>query len=118
MDTISPTLRVKLWIDIQGVNAFGMGSFALLQGVAQTGSLAGAARQLGMSYRTAWGRVRTMESRLGRPVLEKRGGNKRGYRLSAFGQRCLDLFREVHQAADNAAQHVFASRMADLLAAE
>jgi molybdate transport system regulatory protein len=106
-------LRLKLWIDADGENAFGPGSAALLKGVEETGSLAGAARALGMSYRAAWGRVRKIEARLGEAVLRKRGGNKAGYELTARGHAMLvayeALFEEMDTLAQARFQELFAS---------
>lgn len=109
-------MRVKFWIELDGENAFGMGSFALLQGVATTGSLAGAAKEIGMSYRTAWGRIRKIEERMGRPVLVKRGGNKSGYQLSEFGEECLKNYKAVYDAVKTVAQKEFDLRFEKLLA--
>jgi len=109
-------MRVKFWIEVDGENAFGMGSFALLQGVETTGSLAGAAKEIGMSYRTAWGRIRKIEERMGQPVLVKRGGNKSGYQLSAFGARCLASYKAAYAAVHTVAQREFDHRFASLLA--
>lgn len=109
-------LRLKLWIDAGGENAFGPGSAALLKGVEDSGSLAGAARMLGMSYRAAWGRVRKIEARLGEAVLRKRGGNKAGYELTARGHDMLVAYEALHEEMDAIAQarfsELFASSMA------
>lgn len=108
-------LRLKLWIDANGENAFGPGSAALLKGVEDSGSLAGAARMLGMSYRAAWGRVRKIEARLGEAVLRKRGGNKAGYELTARGHDMLMAYAALHEEMDALAQarfsELFASSM-------
>ncbi len=107
-----PSLRMKLWFEKDGHNAFGMGSVLLLRGVARHGSLAGAARELGISYRTAWGSIRKIEARLGRAVLVKHGGNKSGYRLSPFGVRCLETYEAIYESALAVAQKAYAAQAA------
>jgi molybdate transport system regulatory protein len=82
----------KLWIScgaIQGI--FGDGKHRLLSAVRDTGSLTLAARQLGMSYRTAWGDLQKAETYLGfRLVHRQRGGRGGGAtRLTAAGTQLL-----------------------------
>lgn len=43
---------------------------ALLRAVEQTGSVAGAARLIGRSYRHVWGELHRWEARLGTPLVE------------------------------------------------
>ncbi len=92
----APRLRVKLWVELDGANAFGLGSAMLLRGVVDAGSLVGAAKAIGMSYRAAWDRVRKIEARLGRPVVEKLGGNKAGYSLTSEGVALLYAYERMY----------------------
>lgn len=75
------TIQCKVWLEKDGEVFFGRGRLELLQGIAAYGSLAEAARHLGMSYRAAWGRLKTSESRLGRKLTEKIPAAGRGQRL-------------------------------------
>lgn len=61
--------------------------FRVLQTIAAAGSLAGAARTLGLSYRHIWGLVRKWDKLFGRPVVELRQG--RGAQLTEFGGKLL-----------------------------
>jgi molybdate transport system regulatory protein len=65
----------------------------LLRRISETSSLTKAAKLLGISYRNAWGRIRRIESSLGKKILETRTGGATGgsSRLTADG---LSLFRE------------------------
>jgi molybdate transport system regulatory protein len=47
-------IRVRCWIDIDGEKFFGPGPAELLQLVAETGSIAKAAKSMRMSYKKAW----------------------------------------------------------------
>ena len=68
----------KLWMERGGEPAFGQGRVCILQAVADTGSLSQAARELGMSYRDLWGRVRAMERRLGVKLVVATAGGRGG----------------------------------------
>jgi molybdate transport system regulatory protein len=65
----------------------------LLRRISETNSLTKAAKLLGVSYRNAWGRIRKIESSLGKKILETRTGGLTGgsSRLTPDG---LSLFRE------------------------
>jgi len=68
--------------------------FPLLQEIEATGSLQNAARNLGISYRYAWGLLRAWTGRIGRPVVEMQRG--RGARLSALGEKLLWEQRRIN----------------------
>lgn len=74
-------IQCKIWLEKDGQIFFGRGRLELLQGIMTYGSLAETARHLGMSYRAAWGRLKTSESRLGRKLTVKVPAAGRGQRL-------------------------------------
>ncbi len=88
------TIQCKIWLEKDGEIFFGRGRLELLQGIATYGSLAEAARHLGMSYRAAWGRLKTSESRLGRRLTRKVAAAGRGQRLvlTPLGQALVAEF--------------------------
>lgn len=61
--------------------------FRLLFAIHETGSLAAAARSVGMSYRHVWGLMRKWEKVFGKPLVVLRQG--RGATLSELGQKLL-----------------------------
>src|SRR5512139_933134 len=67
----------KIWIDKNG-KAFGDGPYELLRGVERTGSLHRAAEEMGMAYSKAWKLLRTVEQRLGFPLLDRKVGGSSG----------------------------------------
>lgn len=73
-------IRTKLWIETDDGNpVLGDGRLEILEAIARTGSLSAAARELEMSYRSLWGKVRAAEKRLGVPlVCGVAGGPKHG----------------------------------------
>lgn len=67
----------KVWIDNHG-KAFGDGPYELLKRVKKTNSLHQASLQMGMSYSKAWRLIRTLEERLGFPLLSRKAGGHCG----------------------------------------
>jgi molybdate transport repressor ModE-like protein len=59
----------------------------LLRAVAETGSLAGAVADRGLSYRAAWGLLRTYKRKLGDPLVVLERG--RGASLALLGERLV-----------------------------
>jgi molybdate transport system regulatory protein len=94
-------LRLELGEDI----AIGPGKADLLAGIAETGSIAAAARRLGMSYKRAWLLVETMNACFRAPlVLSARGGRGAGgARLTVEGEAVLAAYRSLQRAAEDAA---------------
>ena len=70
-------VNYKVWLDNDG-KAFGEGPYELLKRVEQTQSLHQAANQMGMAYSKAWTILRTMEQRLGFPLLDRKVGGRSG----------------------------------------
>ena len=71
-------IRTKVWIDDDTGNViFGSGREYMLEAIDRLGSMNKAAKELGMSYRALWGRIKSTEERLGAEVLvRKAGGGK------------------------------------------
>ena len=88
------TLRIKHWLEVDGRFAIGDGGVELLRAIAAHGTLAKAAREVGSSYRHAWGYVRQAESALGIPLTQSRPGKgtARGLELTAQARRLLRQF--------------------------
>ncbi|MFC4728189.1 substrate-binding domain-containing protein [Coralloluteibacterium thermophilus] len=65
----------------------------LLHGIRETGTLAAACVECGLSYRYAWGVVQQAEALLGAPLLSSTRG--RGARLTALGERLVWADRRI-----------------------
>jgi len=91
---LQPRLRVRVGDEI----ALGPGKVELLELVLRTGSIAKAAKRMGVSYMRAWTLIRTMNGCFKEPlVIAIRGGSKGGggARLTDFGEEVLGLYREM-----------------------
>ncbi|WP_127519855.1 LysR family transcriptional regulator [Mesorhizobium sp. Z1-4] len=99
-----PVLRLR--IDFEGGGRIGPGKVALLEKIAETGSISSGARTMGMSYRRAWDLVDETSRLLGTPVVETRAGGAHGggAQLTEAGNRLLARFRAMEMAAAKAAQ--------------
>jgi molybdate transport system regulatory protein len=92
MEGVKP--KLKLWLEKDGQLVFSDYRAGLLRLIQQTGSLAEAAQQTGLSYRRAWGKIREIEENLGEPLVESaRGGAGGGRtRLTQRGEQMLAEF--------------------------
>ncbi|MBY4677796.1 TOBE-like domain-containing protein [Marinobacterium arenosum] len=71
----------------------------LLRQIGETGSISQGARQAGVSYKTAWDAVETMNRLAGQPLVERSVGGKGGggAALSRLGERLLQLYELLEQ---------------------
>lgn len=100
--TTGARLRIVLEPDI----ALGPGKADLLEGIESTGSIAAAGRNLGMSYKRAWGLVEELNTDFGTPLVHttKGGRNFGGAELTATGKKVLSLYRRMEERAGAAIQ--------------
>lgn len=70
--------RFKLWIEEGDELVFSNGRAGLLRRIEALGSITAAAREMGMSYRAAWGKLWECEERLGFPMLATKTGGRGG----------------------------------------
>lgn len=86
--------------------AFGPGKADLLDAILATGSISGAARRLGMSYRRAWQLVDVMNRCFSQPLVDTATGGKQGggAQLTVFGRQVLAQYRGIEQCAVSATQ--------------
>jgi molybdate transport system regulatory protein len=80
-----------------GKHMFGPERFELLRQIQTLGSIAAAAQATGVSYRTAWAAVLTLNNLAGEPLVERsKGGAKGGgATLTASGRRLLETYARL-----------------------
>lgn len=86
---------------IGSATALGPGKAALLEAVGRSGSISGAAREMGMSYRRAWLLIDAINNSFREPlVLTATGGRGGGgARLTEFGREVLRRYRLMEEKA-------------------
>lgn len=103
-------VHCKVWVeDETGELVFGAGRLRILEAVDRSGSILGAAKELGMSYSAVWGKIHATEQRLGRAVLKKKIGGPKGggSALTPFAKQLLERFRALEDRTQEAAERIF-----------
>jgi molybdate transport system regulatory protein len=105
-------IRVRCWIDVDGIKFFGPGRADLLERIQASGSIAKAAKSMGMSYKKAWDMVEELNARGKKPfVVTHKGGQKGGGTvLTATGKKVVATFRKLDHKI-----HTLISREKELL---
>ncbi|TSE20822.1 Molybdenum-pterin-binding protein MopB [Tepidimonas alkaliphilus] len=93
--------RTRFRIQVKHAVAIGPGKADVLQGIAETGSIAEAGRRLGMSYQRVWSLVQAMNRDFVEPLVTKQRGGSHGggAELTPLGRRVLALYRDVEARA-------------------
>ncbi len=102
------SLRLRVWAEREGQAILGPGRVELLQAIDRWRSISAAARQIGMSYRHAWLLVQSVNESAGVPLVESAIGGKQGggARLTEFGKRAVQIFRELQTEVQAAATQI------------
>ncbi|CAN7540097.1 MULTISPECIES: TOBE domain-containing protein [unclassified Caballeronia] len=93
----------SVWLRSGEVTLGGAARIALLAAIQQTGSITGAAKAVGMSYKAAWDAIDTMNNLAGTTLVVRATGGKGGggTTLTAQALRLIDTYRVIereHQA--------------------
>lgn len=103
-------VRIKVWVaNDDGEVIFGSGRMRLLEAIKRTGSILQASEELGMSYRSAWGRLKATEGRLGEPLIEKvpGAGRRGGSRLTKRGESLLKKYNSLIEQVNKSSKATF-----------
>jgi molybdate transport system regulatory protein len=105
----TPPLHVSIRLDLPSGGRIGPGKVALLEAIDREGSIAAAARALGMSYPRAWTLVEAVDQALGIPAVSRAPGGQSGggAALTPAGRDLLARYRAVEAAAQLAAGPAF-----------
>lgn len=92
-------MSVHAQVSFAGDNAPSVGRerIRLLEALGREGSISGAARAVGITYKAAWDAVDAMNNLFGQPLVEARPGGKKGggARLTAGGLRVIETFHRL-----------------------
>lgn len=101
----TPFLKVKIQLYCGDEIAMGPGKADLLDAIDAVGSIAGAGRSMGMSYRRTWLLVDAMNRCWAEPLVETvpGGGRDKGTKVTAFGRTVLQNYRSLQNQIATAA---------------
>ena len=104
------SVRSKVWIvDASGEVVFGLGRLKILEAVKNCGSIQKASKELNMSYRGVWGRIKATEDRLGKPLLVRNIGGRSGggSQLTPFALELMERFQALHRDVADESDRLF-----------
>lgn len=109
--------QLNLWLENEGKVVFSVWRMALLQAVADTGSISQAATVMDVHYRTAWQKINEMETRLGQKLVETQIGGQRGggTQLTPLAQNLIVAFTQFSQEVEQQMQTQFTAVLAPFL---
>jgi len=109
-------IRSKIWIeDDRNRVVFGQGRLKILESIERNGSISAAARELRMSYRAVWGKIKATEERLGKKLLSRNvgGSSGGGSSLTPFAMEIMQQFYRLRRDIQNDADDIFANLFSD-----
>lgn len=97
--------RLTIRFDFDGERRLGPGKIALLEAIAETGSISAAGRKHAMSYRRAWLLVEELNRTFGETLVTARpgGAGGGGAALTPAGERVAALYRKAEHKMRSAA---------------
>lgn len=97
--------QLGIKVKLAGGAQIGPGKIAVLKAVDGQGTIAAAARALGMSYRRAWLLVDSLNRSFDQVLVETRvgGAAQGGARLTDFGRRVIELYERIEAESETAA---------------
>ncbi len=92
---------IKIRIDFEGKRYIGHGRVQLLELIGQHGSIAQAAKAMGMSYKRAWYLMDEFNSMFADPLIERQHGGRGGgaAKLTPFGADLVRQYRDMEAKA-------------------
>lgn len=108
-----PSVEVRIRIDFSPALALGPGKIALLEGIRRTGSLARAAREMGMGYRRAWLLLQSVNALFDEPAAVATTGGRGGggAALTRHGEALIRAYRRLEAAVAARAAREFRTFM-------
>jgi molybdate transport system regulatory protein len=109
-------VKSKVWLeDREGRIIFGLGRMRILRAIERCGSLNAAAKELKMSYRAVWGKIKVTEDALGKPLLVKSQGGSAGggSTLTPYAYTLMERYLELSRIIDTQADDLFQSGFLD-----
>lgn len=109
-------LSLSLRIMVGDGQRIGPGKIDLLEAIAACGSISGAGRRMGMSYKRAWDLVEETNAMFETPVVVRHIGGRKGggASLTPLGESLVRRYRAIEQAALSVAHQDLVALEAEL----
>ena len=89
-------IKYKIWIEENGKVIFGKGRDEILKSIEEQHSLNAAAKELGMSYRAAWGRLKASEERMEKKLVET-SREEKSLHLTDMARAFIERFEKMEK---------------------
>jgi molybdate transport system regulatory protein len=102
--------HINLWVEREGQVALSGWRVALLEAIAATGSITGAAERMEVPYRVAWSKIKEMEQALELSLIETRvgGPDGGGARLTSAAEEYIRRYHELAAGIEEWVERRFA----------
>lgn len=101
-------IKTKIWLELEGESLLGKGGAELLEKIEKEGFLTKAAKNLNLSYRYAWGYLKKIEKRIGKPIVEPFKGGREGgggMKLTPMGKYLLKKYKRFESFIEHAMEN-------------
>jgi molybdate transport system regulatory protein len=102
----------QLLLNNNGEIILGAGRMKILESIDRTGSINKTSKELKMSYKTVWSKIKSTEKNLGKPVVL--ADRQKGTTLTEDGRRLLEKYKQLKQrcieADDNIFDNIFSNK--------
>jgi molybdate transport system regulatory protein len=95
----------QLLINDDGGIIMGTGRMQILDSIDQTGSINQTSKEMKMSYKTVWSKIKSTEKNFGKPVVH--ADRKTGTRLTDEGRNLLEKYRQLKNRCIQADDKIF-----------
>ena len=93
------TLKADLFLQDEDQQSFTNAQIQLLTAINECGSISSAAKNIGVSYKTAWDRIDALNNLSDKPLIQRVAGGKNGggSKLTNFGREIVKGFTELQE---------------------
>ena len=92
-------IKYKIWIEENGKVIFGKGRDEILKSIEEQHSLNAAAKELGMSYRAAWGRLKASEERMDKKLVAS-SEKEKSLQLTDQARVIIETFEKLEKEVE------------------
>ena len=92
-------IKYKIWIEENGKVIFGKGRDEILKSIEGRHSLNAAAKELGMSYRAAWGRLKASEERMDKKLVST-SDKEKSLQLTDQARIIIERFEKLEKEVE------------------